>query len=54
MRIKKVINNNILCVVDDNGNELIVTGKGIGYKRLAGEEVDPDQIEKIYRKEEKK
>ena len=28
MRIKKVINNNILCAVDEKGNELIVTGRG--------------------------
>ena len=34
MRIKKVINNNILCVVDDTGGEMIVTGKGLGFQRL--------------------
>ena len=31
MRIKKIINNNILCAVDEKGNELIVTGRGIGF-----------------------
>ena len=41
MRIKKVINNNILCVVDDTGGEMIVTGKGLGFKRKIGERVDP-------------
>lgn len=29
VRIKKVINNNILCVVDEKGNEMLVTGKGL-------------------------
>ncbi|MDY3249011.1 MAG: CAT RNA binding domain-containing protein, partial [Candidatus Choladocola sp.] len=53
MRIKKVINNNILCTVDEKGQELIVTGKGIGFKRFPGEPVDVDQIEKIYRMEGK-
>lgn len=53
MRIKKVINNNILCTIDKKGNEMIVTGRGIGYKRKVGEFVDPDQVEKIYRMAEK-
>ena len=46
MRIKKVINNNILCVIDEKGHEMIVTGKGIGFKRKTGERVDETTIEK--------
>lgn len=53
MRIKKVINNNILCTIDKKGNEMIVTGRGIGYKRKVGEFVEPSQVEKIYRMAEK-
>ena len=53
MRIKKVINNNILCVVDDKGSEMIVTGKGLGFKRKIGERVDPALFEKTYRMEGK-
>ena len=53
MRIKKVINNNILCVIDEKGHEMIVTGKGIGFKRKTGERVDETTIEKSYRMEEK-
>lgn len=53
MRIKKVINNNILCIIDKKGNELIVTGKGIGFKRKVGEFVDATLIEKTYRMEGK-
>ncbi|MGN1142746.1 MAG: BglG family transcription antiterminator LicT [Oliverpabstia sp.] len=53
MRIKKVINNNILCAIDEKGNELIVTGKGIGFKRFTGELIDQARIEKIYRMEGK-
>lgn len=48
LRIKKVINNNILCVVDNKGNEMIVTGKGLGFKRKIGERVDPSLFEKTY------
>lgn len=53
LRIKKVINNNILCVVDDKGSEMIVTGKGLGFKRKPGERVDPSLFEKTYHMEEK-
>ena len=53
VKVKKVINNNILCAVDEKGEELIITGKGIGYKRFPGEEIDPKQIGKIYRMEGK-
>ena len=53
MRIKKVINNNILCVIDEKGAEMIVTGKGIGFGRKIGQFVQPEQVEKTYRMENK-
>lgn len=53
MRIKKVINNNILCVVDDKGAELIVTGRGLGFGRKIGQRVDASDVEKVYRMEDK-
>ena len=53
VRIKKVINNNLLCVVDEKGGEMIVTGKGIGFKRKIGERIDPVLFEKTYRMEGK-
>lgn len=53
MRIKKVINNNILCAIDEKGNEMIVTGKGLGFKRKTGEFIDETQIQRIYRMEQK-
>ena len=52
MRIKKIINNNILCAEDEKGNELIVTGRGIGFQRRRGEEIDPATVERTYRMEE--
>lgn len=52
MRIKKIINNNILCTVDEKGNELIVTGRGIGFGRHRGETIDTSLIERTYRMEE--
>lgn len=53
LRVKKVINNNILCVVDDKGSEMIVTGKGLGFKRKTGERIDPALVEKTYHMEGK-
>lgn len=53
MRIKKIINNNILCALDEKGNELIVTGRGIGFQRHRGEMIDPSAVERTYRMEEK-
>lgn len=51
--IKKVINNNMLCVVEKKGQEMIVTGKGIGFKKKIGDPFDPSLIEKSYRMEGK-
>ncbi|MGN0575253.1 MAG: PRD domain-containing protein [Ruminococcus sp.] len=48
MKIIKVINNNNLCVLDDNGREQIVSGKGIGFGKKYGDTVSPDQIQKTY------
>lgn len=47
-KIKKVINNNILCVTDDGDNEMIVTGRGIGFGHKTGQPVNSDVIQKVY------
>lgn len=48
MKVIKVINNNNLCVLDDNGREQVVSGKGIGFGKKYGDQVDPSQIQKTY------
>lgn len=53
MKIKKIINNNVLCVVDQHGCELIVTGRGIGFGRHRGETIDESKVERTYRMEDK-
>ena len=53
MRIKKVINNNILCVIDEQGRESIVTGRGLGFGRKVGQFVEPAAVEKTYRMEDR-
>ena len=51
MVIKKIINNNIISARDDKGIELVAMGKGIGFGRRAGEEVEESKIEKVFRLE---
>ena len=47
--IEKVINNNIISAYDESGAEVIVMGRGIGFKKKQGEMVPADQISKIFR-----
>lgn len=51
MRIDKVINNNIISTKDSNGVELIAMGKGIGFDKRPGGEIDDAAVEKIFRLE---
>ena len=48
MKVIKVINNNNLCVLDDDGREQIVSGKGIGFGKKYGDIVDPIHVQKTY------
>lgn len=48
MQIDKVYNNNVVQVIDDQGSELIVMGKGLGFQKKAGEQVDVSKIEKTF------
>nr|WP_202018878.1 PRD domain-containing protein [Blautia wexlerae] len=47
--IEKVINNNIISAYEKSGAEVIVMGRGIGFKKKQGEVVPADQISKIFR-----
>ncbi|HEM4767991.1 TPA: PRD domain-containing protein [Streptococcus suis] len=48
MQIDKVYNNNVVQAIDDQGSELIVMGKGLGFQKKAGEELDTSKIEKTF------
>lgn len=49
MRVDKVINNNIISARDNQGEELIAMGKGIGFGQKPGGEVPEEAVEKIFR-----
>lgn len=51
MLIEKVINNNIVSSLDENGNEVVVMGRGIGFKARLGQEIEKNAIEKVFRME---
>lgn len=49
MQIQKILNNNAVVCLDLHGNEVIVRGKGIAYKKTVGEDIDDTKVEKVYR-----
>ena len=48
MRVYKSINNNIVSAFDSEGREVVVIGKGIGYKAKEGMSIDESKITKIF------
>lgn len=48
MNIERVYNNNVVQVLDETGRELIVMGRGLGFQKKAGENLDPSLIEKKF------
>lgn len=48
MKIFRSINNNIVSAFDDEGKEVVVIGKGIGFKAKEGDPIPSDKIEKIF------
>ncbi|MBM7690540.1 transcription antiterminator BglG [Enterococcus ureilyticus] len=48
MEVKKVINNNIVKSLDAEGHEVLVMGKGIGFKKNIGDIIEDTLIEKVY------
>ncbi|MEE8882693.1 MAG: CAT RNA binding domain-containing protein, partial [Lactococcus cremoris] len=46
MKIKKVLNNNVVIAQNTNDEETILMGLGLGYGKKAGEVVEDKKIEK--------
>ena len=53
MEITKIINNNVVSCIDQDGRELVVMGKGIGFGKKTGQEIDENSAEKIFRMDNK-
>ena len=54
MKIDKVMNNNVVSSIDEDGQEIIVVGTGIGFQGNEGKVVDEKKIQKIFRLEDPK
>lgn len=48
VKIKKVLNNNVVIAQNTNDEETILMGLGLGYGKKAGEVVEDKKIEKIF------
>ena len=49
MKITKLVNNNIVISEDMQGREIIVMGRGLGFGKKPGMEIDVGKIEKVFR-----
>jgi beta-glucoside operon transcriptional antiterminator len=49
MIIKKKLNNNAVIAFGQDGIDQILTGKGIGFKKDRGDEIDEKNLEKVYK-----
>lgn len=48
MKIRKVLNSSVVLAVDEDGEESILLGKGIGYGRKAGEEIVRQPSDRVF------
>lgn len=48
MQIEKVLNNNVVVALDENGAETVLMGRGLGFGRKAGDEAPADAVEKRF------
>ncbi|EOS54482.1 BglG family transcription antiterminator LicT [Paenibacillus barengoltzii] len=48
MEIAKVFNNNVISALQENGEELVIMGRGVGFKKKPGDKVDKSRIEKVF------
>ncbi|WP_420121005.1 PRD domain-containing protein [Nakamurella sp.] len=48
MRVLKVFNNNVVLAVDEHDGELVLFGRGLGFKAAPGSPVDPGRVERRF------
>lgn len=49
MFANKILNNNFISSTDQAGHEIVIMGKGLGWKMKTGDPVNQSKIEKIFR-----
>ncbi|WP_300120391.1 BglG family transcription antiterminator LicT [uncultured Enterococcus sp.] len=53
MKIKKVLNNNTALILDEDGQDAVVMGLGIAFKKKVGDDLDETKIERVFKLESK-
>jgi len=53
MKIAKVINNNVISVLNAQNKELVIMGRGIAFQKRPGDVVDESKIEKTFKLDNK-
>lgn len=53
VKIHKIINNNVILIIDENGNEVVAMGRGIAFKKKAGEMIEESLIDKRFYQSDK-
>lgn len=48
MRIKKIFNNSVVSAIKDNGEEVVVMGRGLGFDKKEGDILPETRIEKVF------
>jgi beta-glucoside operon transcriptional antiterminator len=48
MKITKILNSSVVLAVDDNGDEIVLAGKGIGYHHKVNDVIPLEAIEKVF------
>lgn len=48
MRVVKVLNTSVVLALDERGQEVILMGKGIGFRKTIGEALDADANDKMF------
>lgn len=54
MQITRVLNTNAVLSADSDSNEIVLLGRGIGFKARPGDNVDETKIEKRFTLNDKK
>lgn len=48
MQIEKILNNNVVTAINEDNEEIILMGRGLGFKKKNGDLLDSEKIEKVY------
>ncbi|NIY47227.1 BglG family transcription antiterminator LicT [Cedecea colo] len=48
MKITKILNNNVVVILDEHLRERVVMGRGLGFQKHTGDTLDPHKIEKVF------